>query len=245
MLELALAFLTLTVLEIVLGIDNIVFISLLTGRLPAEMRSRARVTGLAVAMGTRVALLLSISYVMRLVDPIFTIAEQDISGKDLILILGGLFLLYKSVSEIHERFDETRSQHAEKPRSGVTKLGRVILQIVLIDIVFSLDSVITAVGMASEIGVMIAAVIVAVLFMMFFSKAISDFVETYHSIKILALAFLVMIGVLLIAEGFDQHIPKGYIYFAMAFSIGVEMINLKLDRKYGLVAGKMKEETVG
>lgn len=242
MLELALAFLTLTVLEIVLGIDNIVFISLLTGRLPAEERNRARLVGLGVAMGARIALLLSISYVMKLVDPLFIILEQEISGKDLILILGGVFLLYKSVSEIHARFDETK--HGAERQKKVSTFAQVILQIVIIDIVFSLDSVITAVGMADEIGVMIAAVVVAVIFMMFFSKAISDFVEKYHSIKILALAFLVMIGVLLVAEGFDKHIPKGYVYFAMAFSIGVEMINIKLDKRYSLIAGKMEEDKV-
>jgi len=240
MFELALAFLTLTVLEIVLGIDNIVFISLLTGRLPAEDRNRARITGLAVAMGARIGLLLSITFVMKLVDPLFVILESEISGKDLILILGGLFLLYKSVSEIHGRFDETK--HGSERQKKVSGFGQVILQIVIIDIVFSLDSVITAVGMSSDIGVMIAAVVVAVIFMMFFSKSISDFVEKYQSIKILALAFLVMIGVLLVAEGFDQHIPKGYIYFAMAFSIGVEMININLDKRYGLIAGKMPEE---
>jgi len=242
MAELALAFLTLTILEIVLGIDNIVFISLLTGRLPAEDRNRARIVGLAVAMGARIGLLLSISYVMKLVDPLFIVFEQEISGKDLILILGGVFLLYKSVSEIHARFDETK--HGGERQKRVSSFGQVILQIVIIDIVFSLDSVITAIGMADEIGVMIAAVVVAVIFMMFFSKAISDFVEKYHSIKILALAFLVMIGVLLVAEGFDQHIPKGYVYFAMAFSIGVEMINIKLDKRYGLIAGKMPEEKI-
>lgn len=240
MLELALAFLTLTILEIVLGIDNIVFISLLTGRLPAEDRNRARLVGLGVAMGARIALLLSITFVMKLVDPLFVVFEQEISGKDLILILAGLFLLYKSVSEIHGRFDETK--HGAGREKKVSSFGQVILQIVIIDIVFSLDSVITAVGMSSDIGVMVAAVVVAVVFMMFFSKSISNFVEKYQSIKILALAFLVMIGVLLVAEGFDQHIPKGYIYFAMAFSIGVEMININLDKRYGLIAGKMPEE---
>ncbi len=240
MLELALAFLTLTILEIVLGIDNIVFISLLTGRLPEEDRNRARIVGLGVAMGARIALLLSITFVMQLVDPLFVVLGSEISGKDLILILGGLFLLYKSVTEIHGRFDETK--HGAERQKKVSSFGQVILQIVIIDIVFSLDSVITAVGMSSDIGVMIAAVVVAVIFMMLFSKTISDFVEKYQSIKILALAFLVMIGVLLVAEGFDQHIPKGYIYFAMAFSIGVEMININLDKRYGLIAGKMPKE---
>lgn len=240
MLELALAFLTLTILEVVLGIDNIVFISLLTGKLPPEDRNRARITGLAVAMGTRILLLLSITFVMKLVDPLFVFLDSEISGKDLILIVGGLFLLYKSVTEIHGRFDETAHGGNKQKKAG--SFGQVIVQIVIIDIVFSLDSVITAVGMASELGIMIAAVVVAVIFMMFFSKSISDFVEKYHSIKILALAFLVMIGVLLVAEGFDQHIPKGYVYFAMAFSVGVEIINIKLDKRYGMIAGKMPEQ---
>lgn len=233
--ELILAFVTLTVLEIVLGIDNIVFISILVGKLPPEEQPKARMIGLSVAMIARVGLLLSISFVMGLTATLFTVASQEISGRDLILILGGLFLLYKSVTEIHERFDDTK--HKSEGTTGARKsfIG-VILQILVIDIVFSLDSVITAIGMSNEIGVMIAAVIIAVIFMMIFSNKISIFIAKHHSVKILALAFLVLIGVLLVAEGFDQHIPKGYVYFAMAFSVGVEMINLRLDKKSGLVA---------
>lgn len=241
MLELVLAFLTLTILEIVLGVDNIIFISLLTGRLPKEDRNRARLLGLGFAMGARIALLLSISFVMSLTGTLFTVLDEGISGKDLIMIVGGLFLLYKSVSEIHGRFDESKG-HAERSQKKPGTMAQTILQIVLIDIVFSLDSVITAIGMSQEIVIMIAAVIVAVIFMMFFSRWISDFVEKYHSIKILALAFLVMIGVLLVAEGFDKHIPKGYVYFAMAFSVAVEIINIKLDQRYGLIAGTLPNE---
>jgi predicted tellurium resistance membrane protein TerC len=224
--ELILAFITLTVLEIVLGIDNIVFISILVGKLPKEEQSKARLIGLAVAMIARVGLLLSISFVMGLTATL--------------LILGGLFLLYKSVTEIHERFDDTKhkSQGTEAKRKSFVA---VILQILVIDIVFSLDSVITAIGMSNDIGIMVAAVIIAVIFMMIFANKISIFIAKHHSVKILALAFLVLIGVLLVAEGFDQHIPKGYVYFAMAFSVGVEMINLRLDRKSGFVAPEPKE----
>lgn len=235
MAESIIAFLTLTILEIVLGIDNIVFITLLVDKLPAADRNRARTIGLGVAMFARIGLLLSISFVMSLTEPLFIILNEPISGRDLILICGGLFLLYKSVSEIHERFDTAKHHDSAVPRKGKA-FAAIILQIVALDIIFSLDSVITAIGMSSEIVIMIAAVVVAVIFMMGFSKKISVFISRHHSIKILALAFLVMIGVLLVAEGFDQHIPKGYVYFAMAFSIGVEMINIKLDKKYGLVA---------
>ncbi len=234
MSELIVSFLTLSILEIVLGIDNIVFISLLVDKLPKEDHKRARFIGLGAAMFVRILLLLGISFVMGLTAPIITISTQEISGRDLILIVGGLFLLYKSVTEIHERFDHRQHDNNFTPKKvGFTN---IIIQIVLLDIVFSLDSVITAIGMSQHLEVMIAAVIVAVIFMMFFSKAISEFISKHHSIKILALAFLVMIGVLLVAEGFDQHIPKGYVYFAMAFSIGVEMINIRLDRRYGYVA---------
>jgi predicted tellurium resistance membrane protein TerC len=230
--ELILAFITLTVLEIVLGIDNIVFISILVGKLPKEEQSKARLIGLAVAMIARVGLLLSISFVMGLTATLFNVAGQEISGRDLILILGGLFL--------HERFDDTKhkSQGTEAKRKSFVA---VILQILVIDIVFSLDSVITAIGMSNDIGIMVAAVIIAVIFMMIFANKISIFIAKHHSVKILALAFLVLIGVLLVAEGFDQHIPKGYVYFAMAFSVGVEMINLRLDRKSGFVAPEPKE----
>jgi predicted tellurium resistance membrane protein TerC len=238
--ELILAFITLTVLEIVLGIDNIVFISILVGKLPPEEQPKARLIGLGVAMIARVGLLLSISFVMGLTATLFSIAGQDISGRDLILILGGLFLLYKSVTEIHERFDDTK--HKSEGTIGKRKsFVAVILQILVIDIVFSLDSVITAIGMSNDIGIMVAAVIIAVIFMMIFSNKISIFIAKHHSVKILALAFLVLIGVLLVAEGFDQHIPKGYVYFAMAFSVGVEMINIRLDKKSGFVAPEPKE----
>ena len=239
MSELIISFLTLTILEIVLGIDNIVFISLLVDKLPKEEQRKARFIGLSAAMFVRILLLLGISFVMGLTAPIIEIGAEEISGRDLILIIGGLFLLYKSVSEIHERFDSSKHDHSISPRR--VSFASIITQIVLLDIVFSLDSVITAIGMSQEIAIMVGAVVVAVIFMMIFSKKISIFIAKHHSIKILALAFLVMIGVLLIAEGFDQHIPKGYIYFAMAFSIGVEMINIKLDQRYGFVAPEPKD----
>jgi predicted tellurium resistance membrane protein TerC len=220
------ALITLTALEIVLGIDNIIFISILAGRLPSEQRNRARVLGLAVAMVTRILLLMSIRWVMRLTSPLFDILNREISGRDVILIAGGLFLLGKATSEIHARL-EGEDDHAQGGRARVTFAG-VITQIMLLDIVFSLDSVITAVGMVDQISIMVIAVIVAVGFMMFFSGAVSDFVHRHPTVKMLALAFLLMIGVTLIAEGFDQHIPKGYIYFAMAFSVFVEMLNLRV-----------------
>ena len=219
------ALLTLTVLEIVLGIDNIVFISILAGKLPAAMQGRARTVGLALAMFMRIGLLLSIAWIMRLTAPLFTVLSQEISGRDLILGIGGLFLIWKSTREIHERLEgETGERHVG--RSAAT-FGGVLVQIALLDIVFSLDSVITAVGMAKEIGVMIAAIVIAVGFMMFTAGPVSAFVERHPTVKMLALSFLLLIGVTLIAEGFDQHIPKGYIYFAMAFSVFVEMLNLR------------------
>lgn len=220
------ALVTLTSLEIVLGIDNIIFISILAGRLPQAQQNRARVLGLAVAMLSRIALLLSIRWVMRLTTPLFDIWNREISGRDMILIAGGLFLLGKATSEIHARL-EGDEDHARGGRGKVTFAG-VIAQIMLLDIVFSLDSVITAVGMVDQISIMVIAVIVAVAFMMFFSRTVSDFVHRHPTVKMLALAFLLMIGVTLIAEGFGQHIPKGYIYFAMAFSVFVEMLNLRV-----------------
>jgi predicted tellurium resistance membrane protein TerC len=220
-------FATLTLLEIVLGIDNIVFISILADKLPREQQRRARLLGLALAMLTRILLLFSLTWIIRLTAPLFSLLGQEISGRDLVLILGGLFLLGKSTHEIHGNLEgEEGGASARVPPSFIG----VLIQIMLLDIVFSLDSVITAVGMVDEIGVMVAAVITAVGFMMLFSRSISDFVSRHPTIKMLALSFLLMIGVALIAEGLDQHIPKGYIYFAMAFSVGVELLNLRVRR---------------
>ena len=221
------ALLTLTVLEIVLGIDNIVFISILAGKLRAEDRERARKLGLGLAMFIRIALLLSITWVMGLTTPLFTVTSQELSGRDLILIIGGLFLLAKSTHEIHDKL-EGAEEHGGTARAAASFSG-VIIQILLLDIVFSLDSVITAVGMADDVAVMIIAVIIAVGVMMLSAGAISDFVDRHPTVKMLALSFLLLIGVSLIAEGFGQHIPKGYIYFAMGFSIFVEMINQRVS----------------
>jgi predicted tellurium resistance membrane protein TerC len=222
------ALLTLTALEIVLGIDNIIFISILVGRLPQHQRNKGRVLGLGLAMVTRILLLLSITWVMRLTEPFFTIVGTDISGRDLILIGGGLFLLWKSTMEIHESLEGAGEERTEKAAAG---FAGVIFQIALIDIIFSLDSVITAVGLAQDVAVMIIAIVVAVLVMMFASKAISEFVDRHPTIKVLALSFLVVVGVALIAEGFDWHVPRGYIYFAMAFSTVVEMLNIRMRRR--------------
>ncbi len=220
-------FATLTVLEIVLGIDNIIFISILADKLPRPKQARARLWGLALAMLTRILLLFSLTWVIRLTAPLFTILGEEISGRDLVLILGGLFLLAKSTHEIHGNLEGEEGKATA--RVGPSLIA-VLIQIMLLDIVFSLDSVITAVGMVDEVGVMVAAVVVAVGFMMAFSNPISGFVSRHPTIKMLALSFLIMIGVALIAEGLDQHIPKGYIYFAMAFSVGVELLNLRARR---------------
>ena len=219
------AFLTLTVLEIVLGIDNIIFISIVSGKLPETVQPKARLVGLGLAMIIRILLLLSITWIMRLTSPLFEILTQQISGRDLILIVGGLFLIGKSTFEIHDKLE---GEEGGKSGRVKTSFSSVIIQILLLDIVFSLDSVITAVGMVDKVGVMIAAVIVAVVFMMIFSNPISNFVHMHPTIKILALSFLILIGLSLLAEGFDQHISKGYIYFAMAFSVFVEMLNIKV-----------------
>ena len=219
---------TLTVLEIVLGIDNIVFISILAGKLRVEERDRARRVGLSLAMFIRIALLLSITWVMGLTAPIFTVLEQDISGRDLILLIGGLFLIAKSTHEIHDKLEGAEGEASAKVAASFTS---VIIQILLLDIVFSLDSVITAVGMAEHVSIMILAVIVAVGVMLVSAGPISVFVERHPTVKMLALSFLLLIGVSLIGEGLDQHIPKGYIYFAMGFSIFVEMINLRVRKK--------------
>jgi predicted tellurium resistance membrane protein TerC len=219
------ALVTLLVLEIVLGIDNIIFISILAGKLPAEQQRQARLIGLGLAMITRIILLLSLSWIIRLTAPLFVVLRHEISGRDLILLVGGLFLLAKSTHEIHQKL-EGETGHA----SAATRpsFASVLIQIMLLDVVFSLDSVITAVGMVDEIAIMIAAVVCAVGFMMVFAGSISAFVERHPTIKMLALSFLLLIGVTLIAEGFGQHISKGYIYFAMAFSVFVEMLNLRL-----------------
>jgi len=224
------AFLTLAGLEIVLGIDNIVFISILVGKLPRERQPGAYRVGLALAMVMRILLLLSLSWVMGLTEPLFTLPflGQPVSGRDLVLILGGLFLVAKSTHEIHDRLE---GHEGGKSARVAASYGAVLAQIMALDIVFSLDSVITAVGMVQHVGVMIAAVVAAVLVMMLFAKAIGDFVGRHPSMKMLALAFLVAIGVMLIADGFGQHIAKGYIYFAMAFSLFVEMLNLRAGHR--------------
>jgi predicted tellurium resistance membrane protein TerC len=218
------ALVTLTVLEIVLGIDNIIFISILAGKLPGPEQRKARVSGLAVAMLSRILLLLSLSWVMRLTAPLFTVAGQEISGRDVILLAGGLFLLAKATHEIHTRLEGEEGRGSAKARAT---FASVIVQIMLLDIVFSLDSVITAIGMADRVSIMIIAVVIAVIFMMAFAGAVSDFVHRHPTVKMLALSFLLLIGVSLMAEAFEHHIPKGYIYFAMAFSVFVEMLNLR------------------
>ncbi len=222
------AFLTLTGLEIVLGVDNVVFISILAGKLPPEKRAKARQIGLGLAMFMRIALLLAISWVIGLTAPLFSVLKQEISGRDLILLVGGLFLLAKSTHEMHGQLEGEEGHSSSRVAAS---FGAVIVQILLLDIVFSLDSVITAVGMADDIGVMIAAVVIAVGFMMLFAGRISSFVEKHPTVKMLALSFLLLIGMSLIAESFDLHIPKGYIYFAMAFSLFVEIINMKLRKR--------------
>lgn len=220
------ALFTLTALEIVLGVDNIIFISILVGRLPEAQRQRARVLGLAFAMLTRIGLLLSLAWVMTLTEPLFTIIGKAISGRDLILIGGGLFLLWKSVHEIHNSLErEEEEQASAAVRAG---FAAVIVQIGIIDIVFSLDSVITAVGMADHVTIMVIAIVIAIGVMMFSAKTIGEFVDRHPTVKMLALSFLILIGIALIAEGWEYHIPKGYIYFAMAFSVGVEMLNIRM-----------------
>jgi predicted tellurium resistance membrane protein TerC len=234
-----LAFGTLTALEIVLGIDNIIFISILVGRLPRAVQQRARTIGLALAMLTRILLLLSITWVMSLSAELFSVGSIGISGRDVILIGGGLFLLAKSTLEIHGGLEGEETHPDARIRATFTS---VILQIAVIDIVFSLDSVITAVGMADHVQVMIAAVVVAVIVMMFLAGPIGDFVDRHPTIKMLALSFLILIGVALVGEGLDLHIPKGYIYFAMAFSVAVEMLNIRVRKKMEPVKLRKKLE---
>lgn len=229
-LEALMALLTLTALEIILGIDNIIFIAILVGRLPAHQRDPARVFGLALAMITRILLLLSLFWIMKLTTPLFTVFAQEISGRDLILIIGGLFLLFKSTNEIHQDIEEAGEEEKEL-KKGSRGFFNTLIQIAILDIVFSLDSVITAVGMANDIMIMILAVVIAVGVMMFASKSISDFIDANPTIKILALSFLILVGVTLIAEGLDFHISKAYVYFAMAFSLAVESINIYSRKK--------------
>ena len=221
---------TLTALELVLGIDNIVFISILAGKLAPEVRNRARRIGLALAMLMRIALLLSLAWVIRLTAPLFGVLGNEFSGRDLILILGGLFLIAKATHEIHQKIEgETQTG----PAKGAASFRGVIVQIVLLDAVFSLDSVITAVGMVSQVPVMVLAIVLAVLFMMWFAAPLGDFVERHPTVKMLALSFLLLVGTALIADGFELHIPRGYVYFAMGYSIFVEMLNLRLRKARG------------
>lgn len=222
------AFGTLTALELVLGIDNIVFISILVDKLPKEKQALARRIGLFMAMFMRIGLLLVLSWIIGLVEPLFTVLKQEISGRDLILIAGGLFLIWKSTGEIHQSLEGEEGHASSTVKATFTA---VILQIMVVDMVFSLDSIITAVGMVDELAVMIAAVVASVGMMMLFAGAIGRFVSDHPTVKMLALSFLVVVGVVLIAEGFDHHVPKGYVYFAMAFSIGVEMLNIRVRRR--------------
>ena len=222
------ALFTLTALEIVLGVDNIIFITILVGRLPEAQRQRARVLGLGFAMFTRIALLLSLAWMMTLTEPLFSVPVlgKEIAGRDLILIGGGLFLLWKSVHEIHNSLEGEVDEHATAAVRA--SFAAVIIQIAIIDIVFSLDSVITAVGMVDQVPIMVLAIVIAVVVMMFAAKPIGEFVDRHPTVKMLALSFLVLVGMALVAEGWDYHIPRGYIYFAMAFSVGVEMLNIRV-----------------
>jgi predicted tellurium resistance membrane protein TerC len=223
------ALLTLTALEIVLGIDNIIFISILADRLPANQRQRARTTGLLLAMLMRIAMLFSIGWILGLTQTLFRIAGHPFNGRDLILLLGGLFLIYKSTTEIHAKLEG--EEHVRETGAGTVSFSSVIIQIVLLDIVFSLDSVITAIGMTTNITIAVVAVVISIGIMLVAAKPLADFVNRHPTVKILALSFLLLIGMTLVAEGLGQHIPKGYIYFAMAFSVLVEILNLRLRKK--------------
>lgn len=227
--ENAIALATLTLLEVVLGIDNIVFLTILTSKLPTAIQPRARRLGLLLAMGMRIALLLALGWVMRLTNPLFSVLGQAFSGRDLILLGGGLFLIAKATWEIHDKLEGHEA--AAEERRAPASFGAVLIQIALLDIIFSLDSVITALGMARHIAVMIAAVVAAIAVMMIFAEAISGFIERRPTMKMLALSFLILIGVMLVIEGLGQHVDKGYIYFAMAFSLGVEMLNMRVRRR--------------
>jgi predicted tellurium resistance membrane protein TerC len=223
------ALLTLTALEIVLGIDNIIFISILADRLPANQRQRARTTGLLLAMLMRIALLFSLGWLLGLTQTLFAIAGHPLNGRDLILLGGGLFLIYKSTTEIHAKLEG--EEHERDGAARTVSFSSVIIQIVLLDIVFSLDSVITAIGLTTNIAIAVVAVTISIGIMLVAAKPLADFVNRHPTVKILALSFLLLIGMVLVAEGFGQHIPKGYIYFAMAFSVGVELLNLRLRKK--------------
>jgi predicted tellurium resistance membrane protein TerC len=236
------ALVTLTSLEIVLGIDNVIFISILASKLPAEQQARARKWGLMAAMITRLLLLASLAWMIRLTQPLFTLASHPFSGRDLILIVGGLFLLFKSTREIHEKLE---GEEGHMSARIVPSFAAVVGQIMILDIVFSLDSVITAVGMADDLSVMVAAVVIAVGVMMLAAGSISAFVEAHPTVKVLALSFLLLIGCSLIADGFGVHIPKGYIYFAMGFSVFVEMINLRMMKKRRATPVKLHEPYIG
>jgi len=224
------SFLTLTLLEVVLGVDNVIFLSILVSRLPKELHTRARTLGLAFAMLTRIGLLFSITWLTRLTAPLFTVLSEEISGRDLILGAGGLFLMAKSVSEIHNSLEGPESRDPKDIKAHARVLG-VIVQIGIVDIVFSLDSVLTAVGLANHLSIMVAAIMLAVFVMMFLAGPIHEFIERHPTIKILALSFLILVGIALVAESFDMHIPKGYLYFPMAFSVCVEMVNIRMRRK--------------
>jgi predicted tellurium resistance membrane protein TerC len=227
------AFATLTALELVLGIDNIIFISILVDKLPPEKREIARRIGLFMAMFMRIGLLLVLSWIVGLVEPMLTVFGHEVSGRDAILLLGGLFLIWKSTTEIHQTLEGAEDGHSTSSKST---LFSVIFQIMVIDMVFSLDSIITAVGMVDQVEIMIAAVMTSVALMMVFARGIGEFVSNHPTIKMLALSFLVVVGVVLIAEGFEHHIPKGYVYFAMAFSVCVEMLNIRLRKKSSLIS---------
>jgi len=234
------AFATLLALEVVLGIDNVIFISILASKLPKAQQAKARMVGLGLAMFMRIALLLSIAWVIGLTAPLFTVLAQEISGRDIILIAGGLFLIAKSTHEIHQRLEGEEGGASARVAPTFTS---VIIQILLLDAVFSLDSVITAVGLVQQVGIMVSAIVAAVLFMMAFAGPVSAFVERHPTVKMLALSFLLLIGVTLIVEGFDVHVPRGYVYFAMAFSMFVELLNMKARRKVAPV--KLHEPYVG
>jgi predicted tellurium resistance membrane protein TerC len=236
------SFLTLALLEIVLGVDNVIFLSILVSRLPKELQTRARTLGLAFAMITRIGLLFSITWLTKLTTPLFTVLSEEISGRDLILCAGGLFLMAKSVSEIHKALEgpESTSPHVKLR----TKVLSVIVQIGIVDIIFSLDSVLTAVGLANHVSVMVAAIVLAVLVMMFLAGPIHEFIERHPTIKILALAFLILIGIALVGESFDMKVPKGYLYFAMAFSVCVEMVNIRMRRNVGAAPVDLRDPRI-